>query len=84
MAGVDRILVVGLANEWAESSAGNKLSNVVALVGIDVEVSQDWGHPVEGPVVTKKSGVRDDLKQGGRRRRHGRGSLTGCGTKSRG
>ena len=65
MAGVDRIPVFVLANEWVESFGGNKLSDVMALVGFVVEVAQDRGSPVEGPVVTKKSGVRDDLKQGG-------------------
>ena len=34
-------------------------------MGFVVEVSQDRGRPVEGPVVVKKIGVRDDLKQGG-------------------
>ena len=65
MAGVDRIPVFVLANEWAKSSGGNKLSDVVALIGFVVDVAQDRGRPMEGSVVTKKSGVVDDLKQGG-------------------
>ena len=56
MAGVDRILVSMLANEWAESFGGNKLSNVVALVGFVAEVDQDRGRHVEGLVAAKKAG----------------------------
>ena len=66
MAGVDRIPISVLANKWAASSGEKELSDVVDLIGFFVEVAQDRGRPMEGSVVTKKSGVGDDLKQGGR------------------
>ena len=56
MAGVDQFRVLVLANEWAEGSGDNVLSDIVALIGFVMEATQDHGHPVEGHVVAKKAG----------------------------